>query len=357
MAELLKYRVHDMAAVFPLPSPEEYAAIKDDVLQRGFIYPAVHWEDAKKDSWLIDGRTRDRIATELEKAGVKKAANGEEIVLKRVNFNGTEAEAVQYVRSLNLTRRAMTSSQKAAAAVLAGDLYRKYKAKEDGVDLTELEAEDAGDMASRVAKEAGTNRAYVFDCAKLHRERPHLLQAVLSGVYSIPEAKKRAARLADGLPEEEPEGGVEPVEVEPDKPDGEVILDGLRNPVAADLIPTFRFRNTVKEVRKAINNAVEQVKAACEGIDAKNVSFQTVKGDANNVVRHLEDHQPHAPCPHCSGTGKEGDPENPDKKCGHCKGRRFLDRIQWGQVPPGLRAMFEGKKTDAPEDGSGYGQS
>lgn len=342
-----------MAAVFPLPSPEEYAAIKEDVIQRGFIHPAVHWEDAKGDSWLIDGRTRDRIASELEKAGIKRSADGKDIKLVRVNYHGTEADAVRYVRSLNLTRRALDSSQKAAAAVLAGDLYRRYKAKEDGVDLTDVEAEDEGDMASRVAKEAGTNRAYVFQCQRLHKKHPHLLQAVLAGLYKVTEATKRATRIEAGLPEEEPEGGIEPVEVDPEKPNGEVILDGLRNPVEPDLIATFRFRNTVKEVRKSINTAIEAVREACEGIGAKNVSFQAVKADANNVVRHLEDHQPHAPCPHCSGTGKEGDPENPEKLCGHCKGRRFLDRIQWGQVPAELRAMFESKR----EDGGGYGQS
>ena len=354
MSETLKYRVHEMAAIFPLPTPEEYAAIKDDVGQRGFINPAVHWVDTEGNHWLIDGRTRDRIATEYEKAGTKKAANGASLELTRVKFHGTEAEAVKYVRALNMQRRAMDSNQKAAAAVLCGDMFRRYKAKEDGVDLTDMEEEEEGDEATRIAKETGTNRTYYMDCKRMHKKHPHLVQAVLAGLYKITEAKKREARLNQGLPEEPEEGGVEPVEVEPEKPTGEVLLDGLRNIVAPELVPTFRFRTVVKEARKAINDALEKVKAGAEEIGGKNVSVQSLRADANNVIRHLEDHQPHAPCPHCSGTGKSGDPENPDAKCGNCKGRRFLDRVQWNQVPAELRALFEDKGKG---DGSDYGQS
>lgn len=355
MSETLVYRVHPMAEIFPVPTPEEYAAIKEDVLQRGFINPAVHWLDKDGQSWLIDGRTRDRIASEFEKAGVKKAANGSDIELSRVKFRGTEADAVKYVRALNMQRRAMDSNQKAAAAVLSGDLFNRYKAKEDGVDLADLEQqEDEGDEATRIAKETGTNRTYYFDCKRIHKKHPHLVLAVLSGLYKITEAKKRAARLDQGLPEEPEEGGIEPVEVEPEKPTGETLLDGLRNIVAPELVPTFRFRTVVKEARKSINDALEKIKEAVEEVGGKNVSFQTIRADANNVIRHMEDHQPHAPCPHCSGTGKSGDPDNPDAKCGHCKGRRYFDRVQWNNAPAELRAMFE---TKGKGDGSDYGQS
>jgi hypothetical protein len=347
--EVFKYRVHEMAAAFPLPSADEYAAIKESVIERGFIYPKVFWRDGRGDVWLIDGRTRDRIESELLKAGTTEAKDGTEIKCRAAFFNGTEADAVRYVRALNMSRRAMTSGQKAAAAILCGDLYRRYKMKEEGKEAVEDAAEDEGDMATRVAKEAGTNRAYVFDCARLHRDHPDLLLEVLSGSKSIPVAKKVAARRSQGLPDEEPEGGAEPVEVAPEGgPD--VMLDGLRNEVPDDLRSVFAFRGVVKTARKAINKALEDVKDAADGPGARNVSLQTVRADANNMVRHLDDHQPHAPCPYCSGTGKAGDAEQPDKKCGHCKGRRYLDRLQWKEVPAELRALYEKKPGQSDDD-------
>lgn len=354
--ETFKYRIHEMAAAFPLPSADEYAAIKDNVFQFGFIYPKVFWKDEKDNVWLIDGRTRDRIESEFEKAGETEAKNGRPLKCPAAFFQGTESEAVNYVRGLNLSRRAMNSGQKAAAAILSGTLFLKYKAKEDGVEL-EDEGEDIGDMATRVAKEAGTNRAYVFDCAKLHRENPDLLLRVLAGGedgLSIPNAKKIAKRRADGLPDEEPEGGDEPVEVAPET-GPETMYDGLGNEVPEDLRGVFAFRAAVKAAKKQIRAAVNGIDAEAEKPGAKNLSMQTVKADANNVIRHLEDHQPHAQCPYCSGTGKDG--ENPHKKCGQCKGRKFLDKIQWKQVPAELRALYEKKPSgdDQKHDGEEYG--
>ena len=345
---VIKYRVHDMAAAFPLPSADEYAAIKDNVKQFGFIYPKVFWKDGKGDVWLIDGRTRDRIETEFDKAGVEKADSGAALKCAAVFFSGTEAEAVTYTRGLNLTRRSMSSGQKAASAILSGMLYRQYKAKEDGKDIAEEAAEEIADMASRVAKEAGTNRAYVFDCAKLNSENPDLLQRVLGGDLSIPNAKKVAGRRKDGLPDEVEEGGEKPVEVAVD--DGpEVILDGLKNPVADDLRAVFKCRAVVKAAKKAAKTIVDEVEEVADQPGGKNISFQTVKSDVNNAVRHLEDHQPHAPCPYCSATGKAGDPDKPNAKCPKCKGRKWLDRLQWKEVPPELRAIFE-KKASADDD-------
>lgn len=353
--ETFKYRIHEMAAVFPLPSAEEYAAIKDNVEQFGFIYPRVFWRDSKGDVYLIDGRTRDRIETEFAKAGILESKSGAPLTCAAVFFEGTESEAANYVKGLNLSRRMLNSGQKAAAAILAGALYKQYKAKEEGKDLLEDSDEEVGDMATRVAKEAGTNRAYVFDCAKLHRENPDLLQRILAGGpdgLSIPNAKKIAKRRGDGLPDEEPEDGGEPVEVTPDT-GPETIYDGLKNEVAPELVSIFKFRAVVKAAKKAITSAVTSVDEAADQAGAKNVSFQTFKADANNAIRHLEDHQPHAPCPYCSGTGKAGDAENPNKKCGNCKGRKFLDRIQWKQVPGELRSLFEKKPSGGSDDDGG----
>lgn len=361
--EKLAYRVHEMAAAFPLPSAEEYAAIKESVAQVGFVYPKVFWTDGNGDTWLIDGRTRDRIETEFEKADVKKAANGRDLKCEAAVFQGTESEAVAYVRGLNLNRRAMNSGQKAAAAVLSGEMYKRYKAKEEGAELLEDKEEELGDVAARMAKDAGTNRDYIFVCLKLSRKYPDLLLRVLAGGpdgLSIPNAKKIMKRRDENLPDEEPEGGEEPVEVTPDdKP--ETVYDGLKNEVPDDLLKVFCVRATVKAAKKKIRDAINELEEVKDDAGAKNMSFQTFKSDANNAIRHLEDHQPHAQCPYCSGTGK--DAENNAKKCGHCKGRKWLDKVQWKQVPPELRALYEkkapddkGEDDDEDKDGGKYGQ-
>lgn len=368
MAEKLTYRVHDMASVFPLPTPEEYAAIKANVQQIGFIFPKVMWKDEKGATWLIDGRTRDRVETELSKAGVEKAENGKSLTCPVAMFSGTEADAVDYVRGINLTRRAMTPAQKAAAAILSGSLSRMYKLKAEGRDVSD-DSEEEGDTATRLADQAGTNRAYIFDCQKLYKENPDLLQNVLSAAMSIPEAKKVAGRRKEGLPDKPPEAGETPIAVEPQPAKKEEeIYDGLKNVVHEDQVAAFKIRDQVRAHRKVLNTLIASIEADCEAPGGKMFSLQAMKSDLSNCRRHLEDHQPHAPCPYCSGTGR--DPEQPPdgrKKCNKCKGRKWMDRLQWKEVPAELRAIFEGRTVPAstpeklPEDeepeGDGEGES
>jgi hypothetical protein len=338
-----------MAAAFPTPTTEEYGSTKASIEQVGFIYPLVLWRDVKGDNWLIDGRTRERIDNEFRRAGKTHAENGAELKPVFTFFKGTEAEAVRYVTGLNLTRRSLNSAQRAAAAVAAGALLRRYAAKGDGKDLAEEVKEEAGDMATRVAAEYKTNREYMFSCSKLYEANHDLFQRVLGGTLSIPSAKKVAARRAQGLSDEPEEGGEPEVQVAPDKKKDK-ILDGLKNEVAEDLVPIFELREVVKSVKKKIKSGLDEIDEVSEKSGAKNISMQTVKADVNNIIRHLEDHMPHAPCPYCSGTGKDPEGDSPNKRCGNCKGKKFLDRIQWKQVPDELRALFEKK-----EDGSDYG--
>lgn len=351
MAEKLTYRVHDMASVFPLPTPEEYSAIKANVRQIGFIFPKVMWKDEKGSTWLIDGRTRDRIETELYKEGAEKAENGKSLTCPVAMFSGTESEAVEYVRGINLTRRQMTSAQKAAAAVLSGSLVRMYRMKAEGRTVSDDKEEDEGDTATKLADSAGTNRAYVFDCQRLHKDHPDLLQNVLGGAMSLPEAKKVAGRRKEGLPDKPPEGGETPVEVQP-KPDAkpEDIYDGLKNVVHEDHVAAFKMRDQVRKHRKVINTLIAEIESDCDAAGGKMFSLQAMKADLSNCRRHLEDHQPHSPCPYCSGTGR--DPEQPPdgrKKCNKCKGRKWLDKLQWKEVPEELRAMFEGRTVPTPK--------
>ena len=348
MAEVtIKYKIHEMAEAFPLPTPDEYAALKANVQAVGFINPKVMWRDKKGATWLIDGRTRDRIETELDKAGIYSAANGANLSCTVVFFEGTESEAVEYVRGLNLLRRSLTSAQRAAVAVLSGGMYARYRTKESGSELVDPE-EETGDRAERLAKEAGTNRQYVFDCEKLNTDQPDLLQRVLAGTLSIPNAKKIAARRAAGL-SDEPDPNEPPVTVEAD-PEPEEVLDAFKNPVLKELRAAFMFREKVRAAKATVKKLVAELESACEGDGGKNVSYQTIKAEAGNVVRHLEDHMPHAPCPYCSGTGKSAQAGEEKKKCPECKGRKWFDRIQWKAVPEDLRKMFE-----APDTGADYG--
>ena len=106
---------HDVAAIFPLLAGEDYDQLVEDIRHNGLLEPIWTFQGQ-----IVDGRNRWRACRD---AGVEP---------KFREWRG-EGSLVEFVVSLNLHRRHMTSSQRAMSAL----------------DAEALLAEEASERASR----------------------------------------------------------------------------------------------------------------------------------------------------------------------------------------------------------------
>jgi phage N-6-adenine-methyltransferase len=168
--------------MFPLIEGDDYAALVEDVRQHGVREPV--W--LHPDGTLIDGRNRARAAAD---AGVH---------LRTRTWDGT-GSLVEFVLSLNLHRRHLSSSQKAILALSVEPMLAaeaKQRQRHGGPDakgsqiVDYLDSND-GKAAENAAKLVGTNRQYVADAKRIAEERPDLIEQVREGAISIPEAVRQ----------------------------------------------------------------------------------------------------------------------------------------------------------------------
>lgn len=349
MAKEIEYKLHKVAAMYPRCKPEERDAMEQSIREGGVKNPATLWKDDKGQNWLIDGLTREDIVAGLHKAGFTKTAAGNPIELQYVYFEGTPSEVVEYIEANNMSRRSLSASQRAAVGVKSYRTYIRFLAQEKGVPESEVDPGESGEVAEKIAKRCGSNRAYVYNCLTLYNapKGMDLLDKVCVEDLKIPKAmavlKRREAGLTDE-PEEENPTEQPVVSNEPD-----AIYDGLKNEVHPDYRKIFETRANAKKIIKLLKSARAEAEAMVTEPGGKNFNWDQLKTDFKNIIRHAEDHQPFAVCPMCSGTGKDTD----GKKCKHCAGRKYLDRQQWKLLPPEIRQQFETKASAAAGDDDG----
>ena len=167
---------HPVTEIFPLMQGEQYDQLVQDI----------HENDLREAIWLhpdkriIDGRNRHRACVD---AGVDP----------RFRTWDGEGSLIQFVVSLNLHRRHLTSSQRAAAAAEALEQLKieaKERQREGGktkVRQKFAEAPDAGRATAQAAKMFGTNRTYVAEAAKLRDEDQSTFKAIVKGDFTISE--------------------------------------------------------------------------------------------------------------------------------------------------------------------------
>lgn len=174
---------HEVATIFPMMSDDDFSALRDDIKANGLRQPITTWRGK-----IVDGRNRYRACKELG------------IVPHTVEWDG-RGSLTQYVVSLNLARRHLTSSQKAAVAV---DMLPHVEAEAEAERRVKISQSRRGETtqkvgesqkhdtetAERVAQLVGTNRQYVSDAKRLHSEAPALFEKVKSGELSITQAKR-----------------------------------------------------------------------------------------------------------------------------------------------------------------------
>ena len=157
---------HQIANIFPMMGKEELGELADDIMQNGLRQPIVLYQGQ-----ILDGRNRYQAC---ELAGIESDCT---------EYEGDDP--LGYVLSLNLHRRHLTASQRAAlAAEIAnmtqgGDRISDQSAKLP-VGISQPEAAEKLDVSER----------YVREAKKIQEESPEHFDKVKSGELSLQQAKR-----------------------------------------------------------------------------------------------------------------------------------------------------------------------
>ena len=344
------FKVHPIALLFPRPTEDERAGLKESIRRFGFRDPVAGWKGPDGIDYIIDGATRKELCDEFHKEGVTVAENGALLEFDVAWFVGTEREALEHAFAKQ-QRRNLSQSQKAAVAIMTDGMMQRLSAKERNEDDALVKVQPAGEVAGRVAKMAGTNKTYVYAMAAIHAKYPSITEKVAAGLYSLPQAEKAAKRLDAGLSETDDGNDPKPVEtpVAAAKPSG--VFDGFKRLVHPNFNDVFVVRKEVARIRKELAKLVKDAQAVTDGPGGRSMSLTAVKTDINNARKHLELHQPHCVCPMCAGTGVQYD--KPAEKCLTCDGRCYIDIMQFDALPENVRKMVEGAPATPPAAANG----
>lgn len=167
---------HPIAELFPLMEQSEFEKLVDDIAENGqreaiWLHP--------DDNTIIDGRNRYMACCELGVVPEYRTWDG----------NGS---LVSFVVSLNLHRRHLTASQKAAIASTIKPMFDEEARERQGArnDIREIFPESSkGRSRDQAAAVTGANPRYVSDYEKIEREAPDLAAPIRSGKINIPTAK------------------------------------------------------------------------------------------------------------------------------------------------------------------------
>lgn len=183
-----KRHYHESSSLFPMLEGDDFELLKEDIALNGLLEPIVVHPD---DGSILDGRNRHRACLETNT----------EVRVKVWERTGSE---VAYVTSLNLHRRHLTSSQRAAIAldilplleIEAAKRYAKNVGrprKNDGkISVDFVESSTARRHAASIMN---TNPRYVSDAKKMQESSPELLEQVRLGELSIPRAKQVLVKI------------------------------------------------------------------------------------------------------------------------------------------------------------------
>lgn len=168
--------LHDLALLLPEIPAEELEALSRSIAENGQYVPATSWVAADGVEYLIDGRHRARACERL----------GIPLVVEKLA--GDEAAARAFVLANNVTRRHLSTSQRAAVAAALATRTTGQQGNAAGLGMTQDAAARAAGVSVRLMRAA---RTFLAD-AELTRE-------VLDGNLTVTEASRRARRDRAGV--------------------------------------------------------------------------------------------------------------------------------------------------------------
>lgn len=169
-------KLHAYADIFPAMSDDDYQELKTDIAKHG------QRETIKtKDGQIIDGKNRFRVCEELGKRPQFEEYEGDDLL--------------EYVVSLNLSRRHLSTSQRAAIAVSllpeyekAAKIRQQAGTKQD--DLSVNLREGSGKAAEIAAKTFNVGSSTIEKAKGIKRESPRVFNKVRDGKLTVNAAQK-----------------------------------------------------------------------------------------------------------------------------------------------------------------------
>lgn len=185
---------HSVADLFPVMDMKTFKALCDDIEAHGQLTP-IWLHDGK----IIDGRNRYRACLKV----------GIEPRFQEWDQKGT---LVDFVLSLNLKRRHLTSTQKAMVAyhmlpMLEADA-KERQIRKPADSVPEILPEQKTDARDQAAALVGVSGKYVSDIKRIAQDAPEKMKALEAGVLTLQGAKRQIAR------EKNPQGEGAPAHTE-----------------------------------------------------------------------------------------------------------------------------------------------
>jgi len=232
------FKIHPAAELFPMLPERQLDEMAQDICSNGQRMPVMVWRNQ-----VIDGRNRLK-ACEL--------IGADPWVQKCDKDFATDDDVIRYIFSINLLRRHLSSSERAALAVELLPML-KTGARERQTRGVSQKIDEASRATQEAAEITGTNRQYVHDAAKLKEQSPEKFAEVRRGEKTIPQAMKE-------LKPRVVRANIDQVVAEEEK-----LVDGI----ISDLT------NATKKLRKCVDSL---------GLSAQSVSRVS---DAVNVIADL----------------------------------------------------------------------
>lgn len=378
-----RFEVHRVVYAFPRIAGMDRVSFKESVRSSGVIEPLVLWKDPQQrgKKVLVDGENRYRVWQELIIEGAWDGLPKAIAKLPTFVYEGDEEEMIAYVTKKNRDRRHLDSGQRACVEIEVNALWReahsranpdeaKHEANGEAPHETNGKAtgyKPDGDLAERMARDAGTNRSYIFDAYKLQEESPALYNAVKAGELRLSAAKEisddhpdlRTAVMEGGMTASEADDELrkrremarkqadaeseERSHAAPELPPApaptstpvartepaadEKVTDALGNEIEdKTLRKIFSVRADVKELVSQLRGMKKTAEALCESPGGEHIFRDEVESWFKHLIKELTSKQPHVVCSGCEGIGKEK--EGSRAKCKSCNGTRFFDSIQ-----------------------------
>jgi N6-adenosine-specific RNA methylase IME4 len=176
-------KFHPIANIFPMMPEPELKELRADVQQHGLLEPIWLYEGQ-----VLDGRNRYRVCRDLHLDPKMKTYEGN--------------SPMGFVISMNLRRRHLTASQKAAIAVEALPFFEAEakkrmqirKGDQPGATTAKMPELDKGESREQASKAFGVSPRYISDAKAIKEQTPQAFAEMKSGKKTLTAARREKQR-------------------------------------------------------------------------------------------------------------------------------------------------------------------